>query len=348
MASPNGLCRRQNSRFRAANGPLLFSCSALRQGLGAALVLAALAASAAPSAAAARGHSAARGAGRGAPVRSASFTVRGTHGYTLNVRSERGIVTIVSAAQRPPVATISARGGVRAANGGDVTASTYYAFGSSADPRRVDPALGPLGRISVSFKPSGRTHVIRLGTTGAAWRCDGPRRIVRHLGTFVGTIRFHGENGYTRVDRARARGSVGTSPSAEGCATIEPAPGAGPGDPLTAPAALSATDARSGVSFEATTVGATASFEASWSGSLGAGVVVSRTARAVAGLSRFAHDGALGAVVRPPAPFFGSASLDLSPGPVSRAWSGNLGVEFPGQAVHLTGPRFRAALAGEP
>jgi hypothetical protein len=47
------------------------------------------------------------------------------------------------------------------------------------------------------------------------------------------------------------------------------------------------------------------------------------------------------ATLAPPAPFFGEATYQEQ---APRAWTGNLGISFPGLKVPLTGPGFHARL----
>lgn len=153
-------------------------------------------------------------AGAGArkqPGTSAEFTVSGTNGYSLSIKSEKGTVTVVAADQRPPVATISATGDIRPANNGNVAASTYLTAGSPQNPNVIEADLGPLGMISVAFQPSGKTRVTKVNLKGKTKKCVGAERIIRRLGTFAGVIKFQGEGGYTTVDLPSAEGTVGTS-----------------------------------------------------------------------------------------------------------------------------------------
>ena len=312
-------------------------------GVAALLAIAALS----PLGAAAAGPTHPRHGGKLLPASSAAFTVAGSNGYSLYVRSERGIVTIVAADRRPPVTTISAAGAIRPPNTGNVAASTYYAFGSPADPRVIRAVIGHLGKIAVSFKGSGRVHITKLDQgRRRARKCEAPARIIRRLGTFTGTIKFRGENGYTTLDVRSARGSIGTSPSGN-CAVSTPRRGASRArDSIaTQNAFLRAIDNRSGVQFEAAAGGGGVTFNASWSGSLGDDLIVSRTASATAVPSSFAFAEALSSArVTPPAPFAGSASFaSVATSRLSR-WAGDLTVAFPGATLPLTGPRFTASL----
>ena len=272
---------------------------------------------------------------------SAAFVVHGSNGFALNVESERGKVTVVVADRRPPVPTLSRTGRPLPANPGNVASSTYVAFGASSDPHRVDVPLGRLGRISVSFRPSGKVRVTKPGAGPETRGCAAPRRLVRRLGTFVGTIEFRGEHGYTTVAASKAEGSLGT-PLGRGC--LEPGerdraiePSSVGGDVV-----LTALSHRAGAQFEAATTGAGVAYTASSVSPLGVNMVVSRGAQALAPLRSFAFDDLLhSARIEPPAPFSGSAGYELGQGPV---WAGNLSVDFPGASTPLAGPDYRATL----
>jgi hypothetical protein len=233
------------------------------------------------------------------------------------------------------MASYSPAGIPRPADTGNGASSVYYARASSADPAAVVAPLGGLGRISVSFHPSGerRVTVLRPGN------CPRPTRIVRRLGTFSGTIEFQGEDGYTAVAATRARGSVGT-PLPAGCASASasswPAPGA---------AVLRAVNQRAGTSFKATTTATGVAFVAVLEERLGDGVLVSRRAYAGAPPSTFSFDGALTwARVKPPAPFSGVPHSAAGPGRRGATWEGNLRATFPGATVPMTGPGFKPSL----
>jgi hypothetical protein len=95
--------------------------------------------------------------------------------HSLDVKSEEGVVTITAADLLPPVARISAAGRLRPANRGSLAASTYTVFGQSRDPNAIDADLGPLGRISVVFQPSGAVHT-STSSTSATSRSDASPR----------------------------------------------------------------------------------------------------------------------------------------------------------------------------
>jgi hypothetical protein len=283
------------------------------------------------------------GTARGAQPQSASFSLRGSNGFVLDVTSEGGEVTVIASERRPPVATFTASGRPRSAATGNGASSVYTAPPKSAGPGTVDAGLGALGRIAVQFRPSGR----RIVST-ARRVCGRPLRIVRRLGTFVGTIRFEGEAGYTAVAAASARGSVGT-PLPSDCG----APGSSPGAavvsspstllrPLARGAVLFAEDPRRGSRFRAAPAAGGVSFRARVEERNDDGVTVVRRAQAGAPTSAFDFDPALSwAAVRPPAPFSGTARFAARAG---THWTGSLRVTFPGLSVPLTGAGFRARL----
>lgn len=275
------------------------------------------------------------GASVPAATSSAAFTVRGSNGFTIDVGSQGGTVTVAASERRPPMSSFSPAGTPRPADTSNGASSVYYARESSAGPGEVVAPLGGLGRISVSFHPSGERRVTVLHRG----HCSRPTRIVRRLGTFSGTIEFKGENGYTSVVATRARGSVGT-PLPAGCASASasswPPPGA---------AVLRAANRRVGTSFRATTTASGVAFVAVLEEHLGDGVVVSRRAYAGAPPSAFSFDRALTAArVKPPAPFSGVARFDSGDDRRGATWEGSLRATFPGASVPMTGPGFKPSL----
>jgi hypothetical protein len=271
---------------------------------------------------------------------SAELTVPASNGYTLDVKSEGDQLSVLAFRESEPVAHVTDAGRFLSADEGDYVAATYYAP-ATGDPEAIDASLGVLGEVDVSFRPSGQTRVTHLSRKGKTRGCVFPRRIVRRLGTFSGTISFHGENGYTDVDLGSAPGSVGTSPF-RNCSTRR---GAKPREGVYGQAGpdvfLSAANPSAHVFFGASTLGPGAGFYASLVEPLPNGYVVSRTAEAHAA-GALALDAARHvATFRPPAPFSGSATFRRH---AAHPWSGPLSVEFPGVTVPLTGPAFKAQL----
>ncbi|HEY4778025.1 MAG TPA: hypothetical protein VIH47_00330 [Solirubrobacterales bacterium] len=73
-------------------------------------------------------------------------------------------------------------------------------------PTTIKADFGHLGKISVGFEPSGRQRNVRVPKKCMKER---PRVVTSRLGKFVGTIKFRGERGYTRVSAHSATGGTG-------------------------------------------------------------------------------------------------------------------------------------------
>lgn len=282
------------------------------------------------------------GTARGAAPRSASFSLSGSNGFVLDVTGEGGEVTVIASERQPPVPTFTPSGRPRSAGTGNGASSVYIAPAKAAAPAAIDAGFGALGRIAVHFRPSGRRIV-----TVVRRACGRPIRVVRQLGTFAGTIRFEGEEGYTAVAATSARGSVGT-PLPPACASASAgAPGVPSSTPallrpLAGAAVLSVDDPRTGSNFRAAPRPGGIDFRARVEERNADGVTVVRRAQAGAPASTFAFNPALSwAAVAPPAPFSGSARFAAH---ARIRWTGSLRVTFPGLSVPLTGAGFRAAL----
>jgi hypothetical protein len=77
---------------------------------------------------------------------------------------------------------------------------TTYSIDGAVTPREIKGNFGRFGRIDVSFRPN------RPG--GRPSRGCGSKGLTRERGTFVGTIRFRGEQGYSSASATRAKGTV--------------------------------------------------------------------------------------------------------------------------------------------
>lgn len=94
-------------------------------------------------------------------------------------------------------------------------ATAVYRTTGRVDRRGIEAEFGRLGRISVRFEGRRRPFPgllppaleARLPDLDLSLDCHG-RKPVREVGGFRGTIRFEGENGFTRVDARRAGGEV--------------------------------------------------------------------------------------------------------------------------------------------
>lgn len=301
-----------------------------------------------PGVASAKGH-------HKPPGTSSEFTIPMSNGYLLNVREVKGQVTVVASDAMPPFATISAAGKLRPANTGNVSANSYVLVGThpSVPDTTIDADLGSLGRIDVTFQPSGQVRVIKPDLSQLTTNCVAASRIVRKLGRFTGTIQFEGESGYTSVNASSAVGTVGTS-AFRNCRQKPPVKGAGPPDGnLWVSGSRGSGPSQQSVSFGALAGGSTCPkgrcFNATMVEVLSGGsgdVAIEHEAHAVGPLGAFTYN-ALGldsATVRPPAPFSGSATFTDNG---KSTWKGDLGVAFPGGATGaLVGPGYFASLTG--
>jgi hypothetical protein len=274
------------------------------------------------------------------PGLSAEFTVPASNGYTLDVKSERGQLTLLAYRESSPVAHITDAGRLLPAGEGTYSSATYYAP-AAGGPEAIEADLGDLGAVDVAFQPSGQTRVVHLSQKGKSTDCTFPHRIVRRLGTFTGRISFHGENGYTSLDLASAPGSVGTSPF-RNCSTRR---GTVPREGVFGQAGpdvfLSAAKPSAHLFFSASTLGPGAGFFAGFVELLPGGLAVIRAAQARAPGTLALYPAKHVATLRPPAPFSGAATYRRD---AAHPWSGSLAVAFPGVTVPLTGPSFKARM----
>jgi hypothetical protein len=222
--------------------------------------------------------------------------------------------------------------------------STYVVRGK-ASPTAIHARFGALGRVDMRFHPSGST------TYGKRHRhCIGADRYKVRRGTFVGTVRFHGEGGYASANVHRVKGKVVTPRFLKcfGSLFEELESGAGEHRAKKRPKVTRLYSfVRSGLTamfFGASERGGRAGYVAEIEqtvGSLGVfrGVVVP------ASPATFSFDSALShAGVTPPAPFSGSAFFQRAP-TGAKSLTGSLAVTFPGAPnVSLTDPRFKTQL----
>jgi hypothetical protein len=198
----------------------------------------------------------------------------------------------------------------------------------------IQADLGALGQISVEFQRSGKSTSVR---------CDEEQEAIGFdSGSWVGTIDFHGEEGFTDVEATSAPGYVdrailgpfcggvvsgGTSERAKGAALYVRNPGLGP--------TLSVYKHRPGAA--ALIVARLSEWDE--------GIRIDRARGEWMPGDDFSYATDLSAAtVTPPGPFTGSARFDLG-AKAGRRWSGDLTVDMPGRAdVPLTGPLLRAEL----
>jgi hypothetical protein len=125
------------------------------------------------------------------------------HGYRLMVVGEGNVVALVvmrdhggTGVRLGPI--VGARG--RAAS----QVVTAYVTRGTVTPTRIEGSFGRFGSVAVRFNPSGRT-----GKEDPR-RCRGHSRYTVRHGTFIGHIRFIGEDRYVAVRAHRAKGRVRT------------------------------------------------------------------------------------------------------------------------------------------
>jgi hypothetical protein len=284
---------------------------------------------------------------RRTPGDTAAFTLQGTNGYSLYFKSEKRMLTIVASRGRPGQPTISPDGRLVPRRSGSSSESIYVVHGLDRDPSRIEADLGPVGSLSLVFQPSGEKRVTKIDLDSKSEKCIGAARVDRRLGSFVGTVSFRGENGYTTAAATSVPGTVGTSPF-RNCTTLRRRPGGAAAGLATASAGQGAFLTVSGeVSFIANRDKRSAHFYALGSDELSPGFFVLRTATANARSGRFALSRTgLRANLKPPAPFSGTGAYrDPPTGPAT--WSGNLSVEFPGFVEPLTGPGMTKPRLGQ-
>ncbi|HEX8752030.1 MAG TPA: hypothetical protein VF731_01325 [Solirubrobacterales bacterium] len=234
----------------------------------------------------------------------------------------------------------------------------FYLGHGHVTPTGIHANLGGLGRISVSFRPSDKVRGVRISKRCLKHR---PPVVKARLGIFVGTVSFHGEQGYTTVNAHRAVGGLGDPLAIKG--------GKPACDWHASPAEkheeeqsvqLTADDKRSGVSFSVAPLFGT--WPSQGLGHPGPtngndlflvaqsekkhGLFVLRAVGAAAPASAFSFDPVLtSAIVTPPAPFIGTGTF-LRNADGSASWTGSLSVPLPGLGtVSLTGTEYRSELA---
>lgn len=246
------------------------------------------------------------------------FQVQATNGYTLDIIGE------------PPGKGAGGRMTVIAfAKGREVT----YQAPATVTETSMRADLGPVGEIAVNFERSGKATSVPCG-----------KRAVRFAsGSWVGTIDFHGEEGYADAEATSAPGNIeyllgsfcgsftesSSGGPRKGAELFIRNPGLGPQLSVykhhPGGAALISADLREYVE----------------------GISIDRVLRLVMPGRDFSYASNLRtADVTPPGPFFaGSARFALGK-KAGQRWQGDLTVDMPGRSgVPLTGPLLRATLS---
>jgi hypothetical protein len=266
-----------------------------------------------------------------------SFSVKGTNGYTLKA--------ISSPPPQGPDAALEEEesegmGGLGLwLEHGRLEGATY-ALEARVTATTIEAVLPGIADISLTRVPTGKSKTLHANCTA-----DEKLRGKTQLDRFVGTIEFHGEEGFTEVEATSARGTYGSvCPIPEG--------GAPAGKQL--PGAFLSAEREVDDSYQADfgairrRPGAPTAIYAELMEHRGE-VEIHRFQEVLTPAGAFSFGGGLGAAtVKPPAPFAGFAHFKARSGASERAtgtWTGNLTVDLPGHAdIPLTGPGFRAQL----
>jgi hypothetical protein len=292
------------------------------------------------------------------------FRLQGSNGYKIYGIGEGATGAVIATRGRHPHDT-------------GLSASVYLTRARTGH-RRLDAALGKLGRLDLRFQPSGRVSY------GKRHRhCRGPDRYATHYGVFVGTARFKGEGGFTAVNAHRVKGKavtpavlhcfdfIGgrsrstiwdalTSPST----TVLSSPSSPDGfakldlrSPPRIPRLLGGHGRRTALSAHWHIGVAAQAFGAIERGQrrpvFFAGILQTReriaTVRLAAAVGSrgdlLAGDSLSTATVTPPEPFSGEGAFRHSDDG-AKSWTGSLAVAFPGAPnVPLAGPQFEVGLS---
>jgi hypothetical protein len=197
----------------------------------------------------------------------------------------------------------------------------------------IQANLGELGEISVTFHPSGQS-------TTARPKCGG-KPVSFDSGYYEGKIDFHGEEGYTEVEATSVPGNIDFLLDVL-CGGIS----SGRGGLFMPGAELRIRNPQLGPEFSVVKnrPNAPARFEVGVSEYRG-GISIERFTTLLMPAGAFRYDPRLQtAILRPPAPFAGTARFDRHR-KASHRWGGDLTVDMPGRAdVPLTGSELRATL----
>jgi hypothetical protein len=276
-----------------------------------------------------------------AQARRGYFTIEPQHLVELQVRGSHGY--------RGRVIDIGKRAIYLIVHKGPASV-TYQARGRRTSRDGIEVRFRGVGRVSIEFRQRGRAR-----RSPPAEDCEGRGNITRH-GAFIGTIRLHGERGFTDVDSDRAAGEVVDS-FEEVCRN-----GGGEGgqrsDLQTAILDASTARGRGLTSFLAAKLTSSSipdfnltHYSASIFQRRGPMTVTRSVSKAAQPDSFELGEPAerpTTATISPPAPFTGAATFQLT-GKSAATWTGDLAVEFPGLAgpVSLAGPKFSSELCSD-
>lgn len=272
------------------------------------------------------------------------FTLKGSNGYRITVSADP-----------------EAGGPVKLSVEGHSGAAVYIAPGH-ATANTIRARFGRLGRVSVRFKPSGRERDVKVQEKCFRHR---PPVVSSKLGSFVGTIRFRGERGYTRVSAHRAQGGIGdpltNTSKKHGCEfhrssaerrrelqSVSLEASSPDAEVFLFAGRLFGNQRRLASSGESAVPGEDRyAFVVGQAEKVGR-MRILRLAEALGGPETFVFDeGLTSATVIPPFPFTGSGSFARNPDG-STSWTGTLAVSLPGLgSVPLTGGKAELATVAE-
>jgi hypothetical protein len=274
----------------------------------------------------------------------AEFSLRGSNGYRITVSAD------------PPG---SGHGDIQLTAESRAGSVLYIAPESLTPDGVIKASFGPLGKLALRFRPSGKVRRVKVPKKCLRER---PPVVTAQLGVFVGSFRFRGENDYTTASSHRLAGGVGDPIAISGKKpNCEAHPSAAQQKQEENSIGLEASDRGANLSLDvARASGSLAGFAGSdpatsgtddylflvIAGERAEGMRILRFVAAGGPPSDFAFDNALtSATVSPPSPFTGSGSFLRSPAG-STSWTGSLGVSIPGIGnVSLTTTVFKAELA---
>lgn len=248
------------------------------------------------------------------PQAQAEFSRKASNGYSILFEINRGKASLTAQSDEGTV--------------------IYKGKGSLVD-GRIHFGLGKLGKINVRFKPDGSVDYLRPPKS-----CKGREQAIRG-GAFVGSIKFRGERGYTRLNVHRVYGTL-ASPRSWKCPDT---PVRRPGSAANLLVALGAFTPHSQVVFAA--IGGpeqlplrffvAGTLERQGAMRIDRSVLVEGKPVSFDFLTDLSS-----ATVSPPRPFAGTASFKRN-ADGSTEWFGTLSVALPGiGSIALTGPTFRA------
>jgi len=259
-------------------------------------------------------------------------------GYRLLVIGEGNVVALVVMRDRKPRGAAARKARSRS------QLVTAYVTRGRATRTRIEGSFGAFGDIDVRFRPSGRV------VTDASRRCRGRPHFTFRYGTFVGRIRFTGEDHYVAVRAHRAKGRL-RSPLHLHCRRQigvpleQQARSSGQRkSPQFAGLFAERRQVTSSTVLLVLSTGKRALLLALQEESLGDMAKLSYGLAVARGPSLRFNESLTSATLEPPRPFRGKGEYRAAPDGTT-TWAGSLAIAFPGAPRQpLTGPDFTAEL----